>query len=198
MDGRIRVGQVDMSTGEMMEGAALAVVFPKRKNGFKTGWVAVAQDPMLELARSDMGVEAWRVFAHLVSVLDFENWINLNQSAAAREMGMKQPGYARGVRKLIEVGVVLPGPKVGRNATFRLNPQFGWKGSAKGHNEALAERMKARGFSVVQGGGDPLEGASPGEREAVRAYLAREQPAGDVPAIERDTRTVDMFDMPAP
>jgi len=147
-----------MATGEILEGAQLALVYPKRRNGFQTGWVAVAQDPMMELARSDMGVEAWRVLAHVMGVLDFENWINVNQSAAARDMGMKQPGYARGLRKLIQVGVILPGPKVGRNATFRMNPHFGWKGSAKGHNEALSARMKARGLSVVEGGGQPADG----------------------------------------
>jgi hypothetical protein len=178
MGTQIRVGQVDMSTGELV-GAALAVVYPKRKNGFQTGWVAVAQDPMLELAKSDMGVEAWRVFAHLVGVLDFENWINLNQTAAAEQMGMKRPNYARGLRKLLEVGVVLPGPKVGRNATFRLNPQFGWKGSAKGHNEALAERMKARGMSVVKGGGQAPESPPPAD-------------------ADRDTLTIDLFDPPTP
>jgi len=146
---QMRVGQVDLATGEILEGAALAVVYPKRKNGFQSGWVAMSQDPFLELGKANIGNEAWTVFAHVVGVIDYENWININQTAAARVMGLKQPNYARGLRKLIDVGVVLAGPKVGRNATFRLNPTYGWKGSAKGHNEALAERMKARGLSVV-------------------------------------------------
>ncbi len=45
------------------------------------------------------------------------------------------------------------GPKVGRSMTYRLNPNFGWKGSAKNHLKAidsgLKERMKERGMSVV-------------------------------------------------
>jgi hypothetical protein len=149
---RVPVGQVDMSTGEIMEGAALAVIFPKRKNGFRSGWVAMAQDPLIELAKANIGNEAWRVFAHIIGILDYENWINVNQTQSAVSMGMKQPAYARGLKKLLGIGVVLPGPRVGRNATFRLNPSFGWKGSAKGHNEALVERMRARGLSVVDGG----------------------------------------------
>lgn len=149
--GQIRVGQVDLSTGEILDGAALAVVYPKRKNGFSsTGWVAVSQNPMLELARADLGAEASRVLFFVLAKLDFENFINLNQTEAASEMGLQRPNFARGLRKLLELGVVLPGPKIGRNATFRLNPSFGWKGSAKGHNEALAARMKARGLSVVE------------------------------------------------
>lgn len=148
---QMMVGQVDLLTGEMLDGAALAVIYPKRKNGFSsTGWVAVSQNPMLELARADLGGEASRVLFFVLAKLDFENWINLNQTDAAQEMGLQRQNFVRGLRKLIELGVVLPGPKVGRNATYRLNPSFGWKGSAKGHNEALAERMKARGLSVVK------------------------------------------------
>lgn len=148
--GQMRVGQVDLSTGEILEGAALAVIYPKRRNGFQSGWVAMSQHPMLELASANIGAEASRVLFLVMARLDFENWINLNQSAAAREIGLKQPNFARGMKKLVELGVILPGPTVGRNGTFRLNPTFGWKGSAKGHNEALAERMKARGLSVVE------------------------------------------------
>jgi hypothetical protein len=155
---QMMVGQVDLSTGELLEGAALAVVYPKRKNGFSsTGWVAVSQNPMLELARADLGAEASRVLFFVLAKLDFENWINLNQTEAASDMGLKRPNFARGLKKLLDLGVVLPGPKVGRNATFRLNPSFGWKGSAKGHNEALAARMKARGLSVVETDSDVRE-----------------------------------------
>ena len=164
--GQVRVGQVDLETGEIFDGAALAVIFPKRKNGFQTGWVAVAQNPMLELAKANLGGEANRVLFYVLAKLDFENWINLNQSAGADEIQMKRPNFARGMKKLVDIGVVLPGPRVGRNATFRLNPDYGWKGSAKSHHQALQDRMRARGMSLVEGG----------------------------PAIERDPNTVDMFD----
>ena len=56
--GQIRVGQVDMSTGEILEGGQLALVFPKRRNGFVEGWVAMAQGPMKALAKADLGDEA--------------------------------------------------------------------------------------------------------------------------------------------
>lgn len=138
-----------MSTGELLEGGQLALIFPKRRNGFVEGWVAVSQNPMLELAKADLGGETSKVLFLILARLDFENWINLNQTGCAGEIGMKQPNFARALRKLQDLGVLLVGPKVGRNATFRLNPNFGWKGSAKGHNEALRERMKARGMSVV-------------------------------------------------
>jgi hypothetical protein len=162
MVGTVRVGQVDMLTGELLEGAQLAVIYPKRRNGFREGWVAVSQSPMLELAKANLGNEASRVLFLVLAKLDFENWINLNQSGVATELEIARPNVSRALKKLLEVGVILAGPKVGRNATFRLNPQFGWKGSAKGHNDALSDRMKARGMSLVTGGG---LASTPGDRD---------------------------------
>lgn len=150
--GQIRVGQVDMFTGEILEGASLAVIFPKRRNGFTQGWVAVAQGPMAELAKLNLGNEASRVLFLVLANLDFENWINLNQAALAAELDMKRQNFSRAMSKLVDAGVILTGPKVSGHGTYRLNPAFGWKGSAKGHLDALQERMKARGLSVVEGG----------------------------------------------
>ena len=104
--------------------------------------------------------------------LDFENWINLNQAKLAGEIGLHRQHFGRGLRRLIDEGVILAGPKVGRNGTYRLNPSFGWKGSAKGHVEALTERMRARGMSVIEGG-SPV-------------------------APDRDPNTPDMFEDEAP
>jgi hypothetical protein len=149
---QLRVGQVDMATGEIMEGAQLALIFPKRKNGFREGWVAMAQNPMVELAKANIGNEAMRVMFVIVGNLDYENWININQAQLAATLEMDRKNFGRGLKKLISEGVILEGPKVGRNGTYRLNPSYGWKGSAKGHHEALQDRMKARGLSVVEGG----------------------------------------------
>ena len=146
---QIRTGQVDLSTGQMLEGAQLALMFPKRRNGFQEGWLAMAQGPLKALAKADLGDEARRVLFAVLAELDFENWININQSQLATEIGLERQNFGRGLKRLIAEEVVLEGPKVGRNGTYRLNPQFGWRGSAKGHVDALQERMKARGMSVV-------------------------------------------------
>lgn len=112
----------------------------------------MAQGPLKALAKADLGDEARRVLFAVLAELDFENWININQSQLAAEIGLERQNFGRGLKRLITEEVVLEGPKVGRNGTYRLNPQFGWRGSAKGHVDALRERMKARGMSVVAGG----------------------------------------------
>lgn len=164
---QVRTGQVDLSTGELMEGGQLALVFPKRRNGFQVGgWIAMSQGPMIELAKSDIGTEGFRVMLIILANIDFENWIQINQSDLAKQLGMKRQNFSRAVAKLVEIGALLEGPKVGRSKVYRLSPSYGWKGSAKGHHEALRERMRARGLSLVENG----------------------------PVIERDPSTVDMFE----
>ncbi len=93
----------------------------------------------------------------MLARLDFENWIHLPQSEIAAMLNMQRSHVSRAMRDLEKVEVILRGPKVGRSITYRINPHFGWKGSAKNHNAALnedlKERMKERGLSVVPANG---------------------------------------------
>ncbi|WP_273581341.1 hypothetical protein [Xenorhabdus aichiensis] len=50
------------------------------------------------------------------------------------------------VKALIELGLILQGPKIGRSHSYCLNPQFGWKGTVNNHKKALTN-----GLSVIQG-----------------------------------------------
>ena len=61
---------------------------------------------------------------------------------------MNRHNVNRSIKKLIELGVVLEGVKIGVSRSYRLNPNFGWKGSAKGHREALHEHLKIVGQPV--------------------------------------------------
>lgn len=151
--GQVRIEQVDALTGEILEGATLAVFYPKRKNGFQQGgWFAMAQGPLMELARSDLSRTSWRVLAGLLAKLDYENWINVSQAALARDLGMGRQNLGKAVADLVDRGIVLRGPKVNGQPTFRLEPGYGWKGSAKLHHEAMQARIKAAGLEVVEGG----------------------------------------------
>ena len=109
--------QIDHQTGEVVEGF-VAYVVPKRKNGFQKGWMAMAQEAMMMLV------------------------IQVNQAEVSEQVGMNRHNVNRSIKKLIELGVILEGVKIGISRSYRLNPNFGWKGSAKGHREALHEHLK--------------------------------------------------------
>ena len=68
--------------------------------------------------------------------------IQVNQAEVSEQVGMNRHNVNRSIKKLIELGVILEGVKIGISRSYRLNPNFGWKGSAKGHREALHEHLK--------------------------------------------------------
>jgi len=137
---------VDADTGEILEGVAMFVPM-KRRNGFTDGWVAMAQDALSALARAGLGARDYQVLLELLGRLDFENLIMVSQVDLARSLGLLPANVNRSIKRLVQLQVLLEGPRIGVSRTYRLNPGFGWKGSAKGHREALKRRLE-----VIQGG----------------------------------------------
>lgn len=171
-----RLGQVDMQTGEIIEDGFIAYVAPKRRNGFsKEGWVAMANHAMAVL-KQVRSLDDLRVLFALIERLDYENLIVANQAEIARELEMRPPHVNRSVKNLITLGAIFEGPRIGVSRSYRLNPEFGWKGSARNHVIALdqvrQDRMKAARIDGVVQGGKPDQ--------------AEEQP--------RDTKTGDLFE----
>lgn len=53
----------------------------------------------------------------------------------ADELKMQKTNVSRAIKNLIYFGIILKGPKSGRSKTYRLNPQFGWKGTISNHKK---------------------------------------------------------------
>lgn len=87
------------------------------------------------------------VLMALLADLDDENYIQVAQIDIADALRMQKTNVSRVVKNFIEFGIILEGPKIGRSKTYRLNPQFGWKGTVSNHKKALSN-----GLSVIQGG----------------------------------------------
>ena len=136
-----RLQQIDSETGEIIDGF-VAYVVPKRKNGFGQGWLAMAQNGAEILAQSNLSGNDFKVLMKLLSVLDYENLIQVGQADIARELDMHRQHVQRSIKRLLDLGIVLEGVKIGISRSYRLNPNFGWKGSAKGHREALTDHLK--------------------------------------------------------
>jgi len=173
-----RILQIDPKTGEEI-GGFVAYVGPKKINGFGQRWMAMAQNAIQRVALDpSLTGEDLRVFNFLVGEVDFENLLVVNQAEIARKMGWQRQNIQRSIKRLIAVGVLFEGPKIGINRSYRFNPEFGWKGTAKNHVTALkderSKRMKAAGISGVIEGGKPHQ-------------------SGASAPFERDDQTADMF-----
>jgi predicted transcriptional regulator len=154
-----RLKQYDAATGEILNDGFVAYIAPKRKNGFQEGWLAMGQGMVaVNLAKSaNLQGQDFRVFLVLLANLEHENFILTPQARMAESIGMKPTHFSRSVSRLVEEGVIEKGPKIGRMNSYKLNPEYGWKGSAQNHQKALDERRKQRmknsGITgVIEGG----------------------------------------------
>jgi len=158
---RRRISQIDSETGEVLEGGYVAYLVPKRQNGFHGRWLAMTQDIAMDMLMQCTRLDDSRVLAALIKELDYENLIIARQADIARKLGMQPSNVSSAIKRLVESGAILRGPKHGINCSYKLNPEFGWKGSAKNHVKALDEhrnkRMKAAKITGVVEGGEPAK-----------------------------------------
>lgn len=144
MSGTKRFTQIDESTGEVMEGF-VAVVRPKQKSSYERHFT-MNQSTLISLA-NDLTHEQLRVLLALFAHLDYENYILVSQVEICENIRMLKPHVSRAIKNLVLKEIILEGPKIGRSKTYRLNPNYGWKGTVKNHNKALKH-----GFEIIDGG----------------------------------------------
>jgi hypothetical protein len=131
-----------MKTGEIMEGC---LVYVPHRPKIRGGWFMAFQDAFLNLATDrDITGEVYRVFFYLMGKLDFENYIHVAQTEIAEALDLQKSHVSRAVKVLCDKQIILKGPKTGRTITYRLNPEYGWKGKVR--------NMNAARFTVIQGG----------------------------------------------
>jgi len=144
---KFKKGIVDFETGEVQY--ALVPIRQKHLGGF----FMAMQEGFTYLAKLNLPQEQMRVLMLMMGKLDFENWIRISQADLAKELGMKRPNVSKAIKMLVEKGIIHKGPKVGTSWTYRLDPNFGWKGRAK--NKKAAERAiqkaKEKGWDIIQG-----------------------------------------------
>lgn len=135
------IATCDRSTGEILKDSVLALL-PKKKiqNGFGKGWFAMNQGALDAFIKSGLKGRDYEVLFSILKTLDFNNYIQLCQANICKELNMKAPHVTRSIKKLIEIGALKEGPKVGKSKTYILDCEFGWKGNAKNHHEAIRKK----------------------------------------------------------
>jgi hypothetical protein len=136
--------QYDAFTGEQLEGT-VAFFAPKRKNGFTKGWLAMEQTNALRaFAQAQLSNEDRKVWAIMMSYVGFENEITKSLSGMAGEIGISRSNFTRALNHLCDEGIFIRHKENGRTVKIWLNPEYGWKGSAKNHVIALADARKRK------------------------------------------------------
>ena len=101
-------------------------------------WVATFQEGLAWMARQEMTGEQWRVFAYLVSRLDFDNYLKVPQKDIAEELNMQKSHVSRAIKGLVSLDIITVGPMAGHSKTYRLNPRIAHRG-AKNYQETIIQ-----------------------------------------------------------
>ena len=102
--------------------------FPLKKKGLGTGWIALYQAAIQQIAIAHLPDEQNRVFMYMLGTVDFENYWRISQKQISKALNMKQPAVARAIKGLCKRDILVEGPRAGLNKTYRLNPYIAHKG----------------------------------------------------------------------
>lgn len=147
---------IDAETGQVYD----LVAVPRAERTYTPGgWIMAMQHGLAALATDHTLTDGdMRVINALLGRLDWDNYIHLEVSELATDLGRSREAVSRSISRLIKRGVLHRGPRVGRAFTYRLDPAYGYKGQAK-NRAALAAELDRKGWSVIDGGNDRQDAA---------------------------------------
>jgi hypothetical protein len=132
---------VDTSSGEVLSSGVFVYVVGKVKT--KERFFMGFQEAFAELAKDkELAGQPTRVFLYLLSVLDWENYVAVEQRAVGRELGIGETRVSESMRKLLAKGLLERGPKTSLVRSYRLNPHSVWRGSLKNLQEARRDHLR--------------------------------------------------------
>ena len=119
------------------DGAYTALVTEQPRNGFKEFFtMSKLTGRIMRRVKSE---QTHRVMWALLALLEFDNFLALDQTAIARDLGMPVSNVNRAIKRLIEIGAVVVGSPTGVHKSYRLSPKWVWRGKAENHVRALEE-----------------------------------------------------------
>ncbi|MBR5914131.1 MAG: GIY-YIG nuclease family protein [Selenomonadaceae bacterium] len=105
--------------------------FPKKAKNIITGWIDLYPKAISEIADANLSKHEYRVFLKLLSKLDFDNYLTISQTEFAQELSIPQPHISKAIKGLCERDIIIEGPRIGLNKSYRLNPYIAHKGSER-------------------------------------------------------------------
>lgn len=136
-----RLGMIDLDTGEVFEDGV--PVWVQAKVRWREDFVMTFQDAVLQISEDrDMTQQMLRVWLHMLARISFENWVTIPQIEMAKRLGMQKADVSRAIKSLIEKGLVLRGPKIGRTSAYKLNSHYAWKGKTSNLSKDRMGQLK--------------------------------------------------------
>ena len=108
---------------------------PPKKRSYPVRWLLLWQDPSAigvsikeQAMNSSMTLTDYRVRDYLLADLGIGNMCYVNQAELARLLKVRKATVCESLKRLVELGILIRGPKTGRNVPFMVSPAFCFSG----------------------------------------------------------------------
>lgn len=106
-------------------------------------WLQMSQDASIQLAKDrDLWGRNRAILDYLLGVLNFENFIQVPHKIIAEELNLARPSVTKGINLLVKKDILIKHTDSSRTVSYRLNPNFGWKGDNKKARDFQLELIK--------------------------------------------------------
>jgi hypothetical protein len=120
------LGTIDLDTGEILQGVP---VYLYAKVKWREDWFMGIQEAFIALAKDkEIRGRTRSVLDYMFGKLAFENYICIQQKEIVEALEINKTNVSKAIKLLLQRGIILPGPKLGRTTSYRLNSGYGWKG----------------------------------------------------------------------
>lgn len=129
---------IDVYTGEVTPNGEFVTILKQDKSSIKkiyTGdYVMISQKAHLPNVYDDKEIDATtlRIFLYLLDHLAYNNFVVVSRADLSDHFNISGPNVSKAVKKLLDKEIFFKGPKMGTAYSFRLNPNYGYKGNVRG------------------------------------------------------------------
>ena len=135
----------------------VTVLIQPRNRQYQVQWIPLWQDvetgvSIMEQAKMDkpLSQTEYRVRDMLLGSIHIGNWAIVNQAELARQLRVQRADVSRAISRLIELGIVLRGEKIGRNSQYMISPGFAFKGGLAEGQRSVKKAQKDHKSKVLQ------------------------------------------------
>ena len=142
------------------DGQAPQIVYfqPPKNKKHDARWLLLWQDgsdigvSMTEQAEMERPLTQteYRVRDWLMGTIGIGNYVHVNQAEMARRLRIDKKNASMAIKRLIELGILIQGPKSGRSNTYMVSPAFCFSGGIENGIKSRKETIKQYKAMVIK------------------------------------------------
>jgi len=144
------------------------IAIPKNKIKL-SGWFMGFAEAFIELAKDKrMDLKTKEVLLYLLGMMGFENIVAIEQKRVADELGMQKQNVNRAFKQMLETGILIEGPRIGKSKSYMINLNYAWKGKALNRQKEIEKKWRDSDLSTAA---KPKENKKTGSKKKVTKPL---------------------------